>query len=48
MKVLKSKQHKMEACTNFSFIGLVKEIGGLLKNNSQKSQDTSEELKYSH
>ena len=44
MKVLKSKQHKMEACTNFSFIGLVKKIGGLLKTNSQKSQKSSKKV----
>ena len=47
MKVLKSKQHEKEACTNFSFIVLVKIFGGSLKTNLQKSQNTSEELNYS-
>ena len=47
MKILKSKQQEKEASTNFSFIVLVKNFGGSLKINLQKSQNTSEELKYS-
>ena len=47
MKVLKSKQQEKEACTNISFIALVKKFGGPLKINLQKSQNTSEELNYS-